>query len=373
MTYSPVLRQARADVDEARGLAIQAGLYPNPRFDTGNPQQLGGSNTLFNGGLTQEWVRGGKLRLDVAAAEQAVRQAQLAYTRRQFDLLTDVRQQFFAVLADQERVIMFRNLAAIARRSVEIAQNKLANGQGTETDMLLLRIDLRRVQVSLQNTETILRAGRMQLAALLGLPQLPIERLVGDLGVTLPDFNDEAVRQQTIARNAQVQIARTDIARNQLLLRRAEVEPTPNISWTGGYQYTTSETHNQALVNAVFVIPLWNKNQGNIRTANGNVAESVAVLSMTQNDLLRQAADSLARYRSARRLVLTFEQSILPDAKRTQSLVQQGYDLGELELVRLLEAQRALFQANLDYIDAEQNRLQAAADLANLLQLERFP
>jgi cobalt-zinc-cadmium efflux system outer membrane protein len=373
MTYSPVLRQARADVDEARGLAIQAGLYPNPRFDTGNPNQLGGSNTLFDGGLTQEWVRGGKLKLDVAAAEQGVRQAQLAYTRRQFDLLTDVRQQFFSVLADQERVIMFRRLVEIAKRSEQISQNKLANGQGTETDMLLLRIDLRRVQVSLQNTETILRAGRQQLAAVVGLPRLPIERLVGDLGVTLPDFQDEAVRQQTIARNAQVQIARTDIARNELLLRRAEVDPTPNIFWTGGYQYTTAETHNQALVNAVFVIPLWNKNQGNIRTANGNVVESVATLNVTQNDLLRQAADALARYRSARRLVLTFEQSILPDARRTVSLVQQGYDLGELELVRLLEAQRALFQANLDYIDAQQNRLQAAADLANLLQLERFP
>ncbi|HTU25457.1 MAG TPA: TolC family protein [Pirellulales bacterium] len=373
MTYNPTLRQARANVDEARGLAIQAGLYPNPRFDTGNPQQLGGSNTLFDGGLTQEWVRGGKLRLDVSAAEQAVRQAQLAYTRQQFDLLTDVRQQFFAVLADQERVVMFSNLVAIAQKSVEIAQNKLTNGQGTETDMLLLRIDLRRVQANLQQTETILRAGRQQLAALIGLPQLPIERLVGDLHVALPDYQDEIVRAQTLARNAQVQIARADIARNQLLLRRAEVEPTPNIFWTGGYQYTVSPTHNQALVNAVFVIPLWNKNQGNIRTANGNVAESVAMLNVTQNDLLKLAADALARYRSARRMVLAFEQSILPDARRTQSLVQQGYDQGELELVRLLEAQRALFQANLDYIDAEQARLQAAADLANLMQLEQFP
>ena len=73
------------------------------------------------------------------------------------------------------------------------------------------------------------------------------------------------------------------------------------------------------------------------------------------------------------RLVETFEESILPDAKRTVKLLQQGYEVGELELVRLLEAQRALFQANLDYIDAQQARLSAAADLANLLQLERFP
>ena len=89
--------------------------------------------------------------------------------------------------------------------------------------------------------------------------------------------------------------------------------------------------------------------------------------------MLPVTVDEMADVMETRRLVETFEQSILPDAKRTQSLVQQGYDLGELELVRLLEAQRALFQANLDYIDAEQNRLQSAADLANLLQLERFP
>jgi cobalt-zinc-cadmium efflux system outer membrane protein len=71
--------------------------------------------------------------------------------------------------------------------------------------------------------------------------------------------------------------------------------------------------------------------------------------------------------------VRTFEQSILPDARRTVSLVLQGYQQGQLELVRLLEAQRALFEANLDYIDAEQDRLSSAADLANLLQLEQFP
>ena len=114
-------------------------------------------------------------------------------------------------------------------------------------------------------------------------------------------------------------------------------------------------------------------NQGNIRTANGNVAESVATLGVTQNDLLRQAADALARYRSARRLVETFEQSILPDARRTVSLVPQGYELGELELVRLLEAQRALFQANLDYIDAAAKPPSGRRRPGQPLQLERFP
>jgi cobalt-zinc-cadmium efflux system outer membrane protein len=373
MTYSPVMRVARANVDEARGLAVQAGLYPNPRFDTGNPQQLGGSNTLFDGGLTQQWVRGGKLKLDVAAAEQAVRQAQLAYVRQQFDLLTAIRQQFFSVLADQERVVMYRNLVAIARQSLDASQKLMAAEQGAETDVLLLRIDLNRILVSLQNTEITLRAGKRQLSALVGLPQLPIERLVGDLGVNLPNFDEESVRQQTLARNALVENARVDIQRNNFLLRRAQVEPTPDIFWTGGYQYTVAETHNQALVNAVFSIPLWNQNQGNIRTASGNVAESVAMLNITRNDLLRQAADALARYRSARRLVDAFERSILPDAKRTVNLVLQGYKNGQLELVRLLEAQRSLFQANLDYIDAEQDRLSAAAELANLLQLEQFP
>jgi cobalt-zinc-cadmium efflux system outer membrane protein len=122
-----------------------------------------------------------------------------------------------------------------------------------------------------------------------------------------------------------------------------------------------------------FDLPIWNRNQGGIRSANANIAQATAQFSAAQNDLLRQLADALARYRSAQQLVEAFEKSILPDSQQTLQLVLQGYQLGQFDLVRLLEAQRGIVQANLDYIEAQNSRIGAAADVANWLQWDEFP
>ena len=84
MANSPVLRQAWARVEQARGLAIQAGLYPNPTKNSGNPNQLGGDNSLYSVGVTQEYGRAGKIRLNQAAAEQTARQANLDFIHQRF-------------------------------------------------------------------------------------------------------------------------------------------------------------------------------------------------------------------------------------------------------------------------------------------------
>ncbi len=79
-------------------------------------------------------------------------------------------------------------------------------------------------------------------------------------------------------------------------------------------------------------------------------------LQAVQNDLLRQLADALGRYRAAQVTVETYEKGILPDAKRTLSLVQQGYQAGQFDFLRILQTQRSVVETNLDYITALQDR-----------------
>ena len=101
--------------------------------------------------------------------------------------------------------------------------------------------------------------------------------------------------------------------------------------------------------------------------------QASAQLQSVQNDLLRQLADALGRYRGAQITVETYEKGILPDAKRTLSLVQQGYQAGQFDFLRILQTQRSVVETNLDYITALQDRLTAAATIAGLLQLWKFP
>jgi len=373
MANNPTIRDSLANIDDTRGQAIQAGLYPNLRFDSGNPNQIGGVNTQFSPGFTQHFVRGGKIQLSKAAAEEQVRQSVLQYVRQRYEVVTDVRQQFYAVLAAQERVRVLKSLLGIAEQSLNISQRLLDAGQGTQTDVLLLRVELRRNQTALRSAELVLAGGKQQLAALVGAPTLEIDRVVGSLKAELPNWTDEQARVVLIARNADLQSKRVEIERMRLLLRRAEAEPTPDWDVTGGWQYNPYAGSNPAYMGVFFDLPIWNRNQGGIRSANANIAQATAQFSAAQNDLLRQLADALARYRSAQQLVEAFEKSILPDSQQTLQLVLQGYQLGQFDLVRLLEAQRGIVQANLDYIEAQNSRIGAAADVANWLQWDEFP
>jgi len=370
---SPVLRQGWARVEQSRGLAIQAGLYPNPTQNSGNPNQLGGDNSLYSVGVTQEVVRAGKIRLNRAAAEQAAQQAYLDFIARRFELLTTVRQLFFSRLAAERRVQVFSDLANLTDKSVETAEVLKAGGQITERDVLLLRIEAQRIEVAFRAAQYARIAAGQQLAASMGLPGLPIDRLDGDLTMRLPNFENAPERARLIATNSLVESARVDISRTQFLLRRAQVEPVPNLTLNSGYQWTVNQPHSQALVGLYFPIPIWDRNQGNIRAADANVRQSMAQVSVVQNQLTGQVAEALGRYRTAEATVELYERDILPAARKSLELAQEVLRAGELDTLRLLQTQRLVFESYLDYIAALQERLTAAANLAGLLQLDEFP
>ena len=119
-SVSPNLAKAAADVDAARGKAVQAGLYPNP-IAQGGATQAAGNESQYYFGLSQEIVTRHKLQLNQAAANRESYQAELMFVRTRFELLTLVRQTFYATLAAQRKVEVLTRLVEITRKSAEAA------------------------------------------------------------------------------------------------------------------------------------------------------------------------------------------------------------------------------------------------------------
>lgn len=375
---NPLLAQARARIDANIGKAIQAGIWNNPRWDTNNPQVFAGNQSQYNAGFQQEVPVMGKLRLDRAAATQDVYQARFAYIRQRFDLLTAVRQQFYRVLAQERRVAVLRELVEIATRSHHAAQQREKAGAVAETDVLLLLIELQQARIALENAQLILVGARRALAATMGLPRLEISDALGDLTANLPEFEEGAMRQFVATQNAAVREAELQIVQNRILLQRAQVEPYPNIYTGPAVAWGPSSSSNggsgsQFWYNFQFNIPTWNLNQGGVRAANANIRDAVASVGVLQNDLLRQAAETLAAYRAARDRARYIGEQILPTAERTFRLMQNAYEVGQVDVAPVLQAQKALTQVNLDYVEALEAAWTNAAALAGLLQVEIFP
>jgi cobalt-zinc-cadmium efflux system outer membrane protein len=315
----------------------------------------------------------GKKRLDRSAAEQQVRQATFDYRTDRMNMLTAVRRQFYELLAQQRRVEISRELVAIAKKAQSIAEAMKAIGEQADVDVLPLSIEYQRAEATLLNAERILEGRRRQLSATIGLPNLPIRRAAGRLDDQFPVVDEERLRQFVATQHPRVSTARAEIARRQILERRAEVEPFPN-PYTGPATAWGPSTHpTQFWYNIQFNIPIWDLNQGNRRAASANIRDARASLGMLQNDLLRQAAEAYARYRAAHELAERYGREILPLAMQNQELNREAYEKREFEPLRYLVAQRLLTESYLEYIDALEEVWNSAAELGNLLQMEQFP
>jgi cobalt-zinc-cadmium efflux system outer membrane protein len=84
-------------------------------------------------------------------------------------------------------------------------------------------------------------------------------------------------------------------------------------------------------------------------------------------DLRRRLALEFQLYADARIQAETYATEILPKAKETISLVQRGYELGELGYLEFLTAQRTYSQTNLAYLNALSDLWTSWSQLEGLL------
>ncbi|MBX7166485.1 MAG: TolC family protein [Pirellulales bacterium] len=368
----PRLRNAAASVQAAGGRAWQAGAYPNPSVFSASPQ-WSGAQSQYNVYLQQTLVTANKLRLDQAAAVREVNQAQFAWTRAHFDVLTGVRGAFYTLLVEQQRVSVNHRLVELTSRSYELAERMLKSQEISRQDVLPFGIERDRARLALLGAETAVIQARRELAVAMGIPQLEIGAINGDLAAPLPRFDLAALQQTVAANHADVGAARAAVSRNMFRLARARAEPIPDLVFQGGYQRQIEPAQDQALFQVGMVVPLWNRNQGAITAAQAEVAAARADTLRWQLDLAQQVADAWSAYEIATQQVETFQRQVLPKAMESVRLQQQRLARGEGDVIGLVSSQRTLADVELAALNAQQNRWQSAIVIADLLQLERFP
>jgi cobalt-zinc-cadmium efflux system outer membrane protein len=206
------------------------------------------------------------------------------------------------------------------------------------------------------------------------VPEEEIGKVAGDLFESLPDFDLPLLQAEVVRLNALPRAAAAEVARAQWALDRARVQPIPNVNLMGGYQREINyPPSNQGLFQVALSVPLFDRNQGNIRAAQADISVSRATLRTIELDLATKTAQTVNTYRISRRLAAWYEESILPKARETVALTQMLYGKGEVTFLSLLQAQRTLTETELAFVEAQAERWSNAVAIADLLQLEVFP
>ena len=350
---NPTIPQAAALVQQQQGLMRQAGLYPNPQagYLRTDPDQSGQSQTsgVF---LSQEIVTAGKRRLAVQAEGQDVQIRRWQVTAQQARVLNDLRVRFYEVLGAQQAVQAATDLVGLAAEGVRVAEQLLQGNRGSQPDVLQAKIQLTLIQTSLQDAQYRHRSAWKQMANIIGIPDLPLAPLAGRLEDGIPDLDEKESLQRLLATSPLLRAQESEIraARYEVQLARAQAVPNVNVQVVAQRDHIMKFSSVSTLV--ALPVPFFNRNQGNILNAQGVLLQQQKEYERLRLALTDQLVASFRSYLTLRAQAQRLAKEVLPLAKQNLDLTTQGYKLGRIDFLRVLNARQSYFQANLAYVDA---------------------
>lgn len=375
LANSPKVRQASAHVEAARGAAIQAGLYPNPKvgFEQDTAGTTGGPGYL-GGFIEQTIVTGGKLKLAVAAAAMDLLNAQIALRRAEVDLMTDVRAGYFAVLVAEQNLKVSRALARFTDEVFRIQVEQVKGAQAAAYEPMQLRVLAMQARSNLVQARNRYTAAWKQLAATLGLSAMPPTQLTGSVDMPIPLYRYEPVLAQVLSVHTDVATAENGIRKARYALRLAQLAPVPDVGVRVMVQrdFTGPPFEIAPSVAVSVPVPTWDRNQGNIIQQQGGLVHATEESHRVRNDLTGKLAEAFERYENNRIILDYYRTMILPDQVRAYQGVylrhQQEPD--KVSFGDIINAQQILATTISTYLTVLGAQWTAVVDVANLLQLD---
>jgi cobalt-zinc-cadmium efflux system outer membrane protein len=369
--HSPSIKTALAAMNAAQAAAHQAGAYPNPTFAFEHDTAQTGPAGYPGFYLDQVIKTGGKLTVAQASAAMDYLTAKLALRKARSDLHTQIRGYYFAVLVARETVRVNEALFTFTEDiyRYQVAQFKLT---AALYELLQLRPTVLQARLAVLQARNQEQASWHQLAAALGLPDMPPTQLEGRVDRAVPSFDLESIKAR-LAGHTDVLTALVSIQKAKYGLQLAKLIPLPDVDVRVLVQKDYSTPPNQ-VVNSFQVsipIPVWDQNRGGIRQAEWLLAQASVAPAQAQNALTINLADAYGRYLTARQTAEVTQAQIRDQVRAYTGLrARRNQDPTAVGFGDQIVAQQALAGYIAAYVAALGQQWQATTDVANFLQVE---
>jgi cobalt-zinc-cadmium efflux system outer membrane protein len=281
-------------------------------------------------------------------------------------VLADATKAFVKVLEIQERLALAADLTKLAERSLATVAATVRAGAVSPVEETRARVALSRSTLERIQLEREFDAATAALAATWGAPAVTFERVRGDLHITAPPPELNALLS-ALPRNPDLARWTTELDARKASLAVEEARRIPSIGvQLGGRHY--ADTEDGALV-AGFVVPLplFDRNQGGILEAQRRLGKARLERVAAETGVRARLAATYQALDAAFRRAETLERTTIPEAERLYRGAEDAYTKGLYRYLEVLDAQRTLFELRGERLQALAVYHTAAADLERLI------
>ncbi|WP_392536691.1 TolC family protein [Legionella sp. 227] len=370
---NPELQAEKDKAEALRGLFIQSGLYPNPQL-TLTAENFGGSGSYSSyeaaettASVTQPIPLGHRLQY-LKKATYADYLASLAQIKVQKTVLyRAVGVAYVDALYAGQWHHVTQKLIRLNQDIVTAIERRVKAGAGAELDLRLAQVRLgeARIQENKAARDALLQ--RAKLARLLG-DGLRVDKPLVDKGLPGVSLNWAVILKKLPQSPQLVQL------QQQLQAKRATITAVKKSVWPDlniqlGGRHFSDDDSNAAVASAFAEVPVYNRNQGKIMTAEAQYTQTAHELQGTRLDVRQNIYTFFLQAEQSRYEATLITDSLLPLARKSIKLAQEGYQMGRYTYIELSTALNALYEEERHYQQAHADYHKALIQLVGLLGL----
>jgi outer membrane protein, heavy metal efflux system len=365
MMSNPDIAVAIREREALAGTKVQAATRPNPYVSTliQDTRSATRQTTLqFN----QEVELGGKRSARMEAADALYIKADAELLTKTAEIHANVIAAFYEVLVAQERVTLAKSSVEIADLALDAASKRVIAGKSSPVEQTKSSVAAATASIELVQAKMQLNNSRNRLSALWGDNAPSFERVSGKVA-NIPEVASLDELHDLIDVSPAIKLAKFEINARAALTDVERSKAVQNITISAGIVNNQEIGLNQALLGLSIPIPLFDRNQGNIQEAVSRQYKAKDELIAIKNRIQTNLTTQYARLSAARKATTALQNDVLPNAQNAFNSANRGFSLGKFNFLDVLDAQRTLYQAKSQYINALLEAHQSIAEIERTL------
>ncbi len=346
----PDLAAFSLEVKRRQALETQAGKLVNPSF-TMEMEEFGGSGARTGTqamasryGVSQEIELGGKRKNRSLAASQRTEISRHELEEKRRSLETTVKSRFVRVYTAQQALENQRESLDLVRNSYSIITELVKAGEISPLLESRAAVEVAVAENSLLLAEQEFEKARLELAITWNSFNPGFTSVKGDFQA-ISEIPPMHLLLELLDEHPRARRWEAEKLYSQAELALAKSQVWPNVEIGGGLQKFRENNENAYYVEMNVPIPLFNRNQGEIKAAlaGTRIAEKREQYSLL---MLKNKTAGVFRDITAARAELTaLNDTLIPAARKAFNAVSEAFRLGEEEYLSVIDAQRQLLES----------------------------
>lgn len=378
-SHSPFIQNKKMSGRIVSADLVEAQLFlkENPEIQFSIATRTRGETRVidFEFGIEQKFNISGKRASEIKAAKAKQKLAASSLAEVRWQVHVEIHRLFVDLLLVRERKIQAQRFIDFSRSLKKIAMKKVGAGESPPLILSIAEADLAQTQEAFIEAEEKEEMIRNAIARVAGWATV-LPTLHGDLPATdlIPTENvllKLMEENHPILRSGELRVG-SAVYNYELEGKKAWPEPTIGVSY--GHENVFLESGDVGLWQVRFSLPisLWDRNQGGRARANAKAWFADSQRTTTILRLRVELKNALLRFKMAEKRKRIYLDDILPKLKNNVNHLSRAFELGEVDIHQVSQAQEKLLNATARHLNTRIQYYEAAVELGGLIGTEIF-